>query len=178
MKVILQTERLVLRELTPDDLPFVQTLLFDEEVMRFYPQRYTEEDARQWLERQRDRYARDGHGFWLVAERDSGASVGQVGLVRHLVEGEYVSEIGYLIHRPYWRQGYASEAAAGVRDYAFGVLGRSVVSSMIRPFNHPSRGVARKIGMKPVKLTVFAGLEHLIHRLSRSGTKGDDTIGG
>jgi RimJ/RimL family protein N-acetyltransferase len=167
MKIILETPRLVLREMTPGDLDFLADLLGDPQVMRFYPQDYARADAEAWLGRALDRYARHGHAHWLVLDRAAGHPVGQVGLVRQTVEGVDEDEIGYLIHRPFWRHGYASEAACAVRDHAFGPLGRDHVISLIRPINHPSRGVARKMGMKPIRLTLFGGLEHLVYRVDR-----------
>ncbi len=53
----------------------------------------------------------------------------------------------YLIHRPFWRQGFATEAALGCRDYAFDVLDAPRVICTIRPENTPSLGVALKIGL-------------------------------
>jgi len=167
MKTVLETPRLALREMTPADLDFVASMLGDEEVMRFYPQRYERPDALAWLDRQLARYARDGHGLWLVLARDTGEPVGQVGLLNQLVEGVVLPEVGYLVHRPFWRRGYASEAARAVRDHAFAALGRPFVVSLIRPINAPSQGVARKLGMRPVKLTLFMGLESGLWRVDR-----------
>lgn len=155
--MILETARLRLRELQPADLDFVAEMLADPEVMRFYPKCYAREEAREWLERQRGRYARDGHALWLVEERDRGTPVGQIGLVTQTVAGAPVPEVGYLVHRPYWRRGYASEAARGVRDHAFAAFGYARVVSLIRPENAPSQAVARTLGMRPTAQTVHAG---------------------
>ncbi|MFO0843707.1 MAG: GNAT family N-acetyltransferase [Gemmataceae bacterium] len=168
MKVILETPRLVLRELTPADVDFVASLVQDDETMRFYPQRYTRADAIAWIQRNLERYDRDGHGLWLVQAKDTSQPVGQVGLVRFLVEGVPMSEIGYLIHRSFWRQGYATEAALGVRDHAFHVRNEPFVMAQIRPINTPSQGVARKLGMRPGKLFLNAGLEHVLWRVDRN----------
>jgi RimJ/RimL family protein N-acetyltransferase len=178
MKIILETARLVLREMTLDDLDFMAALLGDRETMRFYPQDYSRADAEAWIRRALDRYARHGHGGWLVLERASGQPVGQVGLIRQQIEGVDEDEIGYLIHRPFWRRGYAGEAARAVRDHAFGTLGRDHVISLVRPINHPSRGVAAKLGMRPVKLTLFGGLEHLVYRVDAGavGVAPDGTV--
>jgi RimJ/RimL family protein N-acetyltransferase len=167
MKIILDTPRLFLREMTTADLDFVQTMLTDPEVMRFYTQRYTLADAQTWLERQLDRYRRDGHALWLVVAKETGQSIGQIGLFNQLIEGEVLPEVGYLVHHPFWRKGYACEAARAVRDHAFGVFGYAYVVSQIRPINRPSQAVARKMGMRPTKLNLFNGLEHVLWRVDR-----------
>jgi len=167
MKTILQTPRLLLRELIPDDLDFVTDMLAHPEVMRYYPKLYSRAEALQWLQRQRKRYADHGHGLWLVLDREAGHPVGQVGLIPQEVEGKIEPEIGYLIHRPFWRRGYATEAALGVRRYAFEERGYENVISLIRPENTPSQGVARKLGMTPAREILFKELRHLVFIVRR-----------
>jgi RimJ/RimL family protein N-acetyltransferase len=171
MTFILETPRLLLRQMTPGDLDFVAALVGDAETMRFYPQSYTRVDAEAWIQRNLDRYARDGHGNWLVLAKDTQQPVGQVGLVRYVIEGVPMPEIGYIIHRPFWRRGYAAEAALAVRDHAFAVRGEPFVVSQIRPINLPSQAVARKLGMRPVKLFLHAGLEHVLWRVDRDAAR-------
>ena len=166
-KVVLETDRLQLRELTASDLPFVAEMVGDAETMRFYPHRFMPLEARRWLQRQLDRYARDGHGLWLVTERESGARVGQVGLAIQLVDGTKEPEIGWLVHRRYWRRGFATEAGRGVRDHAFGSMGLKRVISLIRPENEPSQGVAKKVGMVVERETDFHGYRHLVFGVRR-----------
>lgn len=162
MSVILETRRLRLREMTEDDLGFVAQMLADPEVMRFYPRPLDRNESREWIERQRRRYEDHGHGLWLVEDRESAAPVGQVGLILQEVEGEWEPEIGYLIHRPFWRRGYATEAALGVREHAFAVRGERRVVSLIRPENLPSQAVARRLGMAPEREVRFRGLQHVV----------------
>jgi len=159
---VLETARLAFRELRADDLDFVAAMLSDPEVMRYYPKVYSRDEARGWIERQQERYARDGHGLWLVLDRTGGSPIGQVGLLLQGIEGVDEPEIGYLIHRPFWRRGYATEAACAVRDAAFG-RGLDHCISLIRPENVPSRGVARKVGMTSGREVLFHGLPHLVH---------------
>lgn len=166
-KIVLVTPRLILRELEAGDLDFVASMLADEEVMRFYPQIYQRTDAEAWLNRQRMRYQRDGHALWLVVDRRSNEPLGQVGLITQLIEGVPTREIGYLVNRPHWRRGIATEAAQAVRDHAFAAQDLPCVVAQIRPMNWPSRGVAAKLGMREVKLNLHGGLEHILHRFDR-----------
>lgn len=169
MKTILETSRLVLREMSLDDLDFIASLLAHPEVMRFWPQCYSRDEAEAWIRRQQDRYAQHGHGYWLVLDRKTGEPRGQVGLLPQTIDDVLETEIGYMIHCSYWRHGLATEAAAACRDYAFGVLQRPRVVSQIRPENLPSQGVARKIGLLPGPQRLFKGLEHIVFSLSRDG---------
>jgi RimJ/RimL family protein N-acetyltransferase len=166
-RTVLETGRLVLRELTPGDLPFVAAMLGDARTMRFYPWTCTPLEARAWLQKQVDRYQRDGHGLWLVLDRESGEKVGQVGLAWQDVEGRRLPEIGWLVRRAWWRRGIATEAAIGVRVHAFTERGLDRVISLIRPVNEPSQGVALKIGMRPEREVDFHGYRHIEFAVTR-----------
>ncbi len=161
-RTVLETERLVLRELVAGDLDFVATMLADPQVMRFFPKRLSRDESASWIRRQQDRYASHGHGFWLTLDRASGEPVGQAGVIRTEVDGREQPALGYIMHRPFWRRGFASEVAAASRDWAFDRLGEPQVITLIRPENLPSLGVARKIGMRIERRTLYFGYEHLV----------------
>ena len=161
--LVLQTSRLVLRKLVPDDLDFVATMLAHPDVNRYYEKQFTRPDAQAWLERQLNRYTNDGHGLWLVLERATSEPVGQVGLLLQDVGGRRQPEIGWLLHRPYWGRGYATEAAAGTRDLARSRWGYGRLISLIRPVNLPSQRVAERIGMRPGPRVEFHGFEHIAY---------------
>jgi RimJ/RimL family protein N-acetyltransferase len=150
------------------DLDFVAAMLADPEVMRYYPKCYSREEAQTWIERQMKRYARHGHGLWLVLDKAADQPVGQVGLLIQQVRGVEEKEVAYLIHRPFWRRGFATEAALACRDYAFRVLGRDRVIALIRPENVPSQAVAQRLGMQPEPDRVcHSGFEHIVFSVSR-----------
>ena len=148
MREILNTRRLSLREMTEDDLGDLREILQDPEVMYAYEHDFSEEDVRAWLSRQQARYRKDGFGLWAVTLRATGEMVGQAGLTWQDCEGEPVLEVGYLLKKRFWHQGYAREAARACRDYAFRVLGAEKVSSCIKTDNFPSIRVAQRNGMR------------------------------
>ncbi len=162
MKPVLETARLVLREMVPQDLDFVAAMLGNPDVARHYERVFTRADAQAWLDRQLHRYANDGHGLWLALERDTGRPVGQIGLAMQEVEGVRRPEIGWLLDRPFWGKGYATEAGAASRDAAFERWGYPQVISLIRPENEPSRRVAERLGMRAGPRVAFHGFEHIM----------------
>ena len=162
MKTILETKRLVLREMTAGDLEVIAEMLAHPEVMRYWPRCYTSEEAADWIDRQQQRYRRDGVGYWLAIDKSLNQSVGQAGLLRLQVDGKDELAIGYIMRRAFWRQGYATEAARGAAAYGFGPLRSSRVITLIRPENIPSIGVARKLGMTVEKTVWHADFEHTL----------------
>ena len=102
--IVFQTDRLILREMTGEDLRDLAEMLLDPEVMYAYEHAFSTAEVLEWLERQRSRYRRDGFGLWALELRESGEMVGQAGLTWQPCEGETVLEIGY---RPLLRSGRA-----------------------------------------------------------------------
>jgi RimJ/RimL family protein N-acetyltransferase len=163
MKLILETPRLLVRELSHDDLDEVAAMLTDPEVMRFWPRPFTREESVEWIGRQRERYETHGFGYWLAVEKSTGQAVGQVGVLPRVLDGVDEVDVGYIIRRSRWREGFASEGAAACRDHVFDTLGRPRVLCLVRPENAPSLGVARKIGLKTAgRIIVHAGFDHLV----------------
>jgi [ribosomal protein S5]-alanine N-acetyltransferase len=170
MKSILETPRLILREMSLADLDFIAAMLAHPEVMHYWPKCYNREEASDWIGRQQKRYATDGVGYWLALDKTSGQPVGQAGLLILRVDGVQEIGLGYIMHRPFWRRGFASEAATGSLDYAFEKLGRKRVIALVRPENFPSRGLAVKLGMKVEKSTPHADYLHLVFVSLRSAS--------
>jgi RimJ/RimL family protein N-acetyltransferase len=143
----LTTDRLDLREMTRDDLPSLRAILQDEETMVAYEGAFDDEMVDTWLDRMLERYETPGHGFMAVLLRETSEMVGQCGLTVQHILGEDVTEVGYLFNRAHWHHGYAAEAAAACRDYAFDVLGEDRVWAQIRDTNLASMNVAIRLGM-------------------------------
>ena len=146
--MILETRRLLLREMDEGDLPGLRRILQDPEAMYAYEHAFSEEEVQNWLANQRRRYREDGFGLWAAVLKETGEMIGQCGVTLQGWEGSLVPEVGYLFQRDCWHRGYATEAAAACRDYAFCVLGFPEVFSIIRDTNLPSQRVARRGGME------------------------------
>lgn len=151
MKKILETARLVLREMNMDDYGALYEVLADPSIMQHYPYTFDEERVRGWIQRNMDRYERDGFGLWAVCLKDSGEMIGDCGLTLQNIEGEMLPEIGYHIRADMQRKGYAKEAAAAVREWAFANTSYPALYSYCKYTNLGSIKTAESIGMKFLK---------------------------
>lgn len=167
--VTLETERLLLREMAPSDLDSLHEVLSDAEAMRFYPEPFDRSMSQAWIERNIQRYAKDGFGLWALILRRSGELVGDCGLVLQSVEGEKVVEIGYHVRRDLWGQGLATEAARACCDYGFNQLGCTKLISLIHPDNTSSQRVAQKLGMSLRQTTEWQNKPVHIYEIERGG---------
>ena len=143
----LETERLLLREMTQADYPALAEIMQDREAMFAYEHAFSDEETQAWLNRILARYRTDGFGLWAVGLKTSGEMIGQCGLTRQDVSGREVLEIGYLFQRKHWKQGYAIEAARACKAYAFDMLHANEVYSIVRDNNVASMNVAIRNGM-------------------------------
>ena len=146
--MIFETERLVLREMNQDDYRDLAEILQNSNVMYAYEHDFTDMDVQIWLDRQRKRYETYGFGLWAVILKNTKEMIGQVGLTLQPYKDTEVLEIGYLLKEKFWHYGYAREAAAGCKKYAFEVLKQDKVCSVIKVDNTSSIRVAESIGMR------------------------------
>lgn len=101
-----------------------------------------------WMRRNLEHQARYGYGLFSVILRANGLLIGNCGLEQMEVEGGRAAELGYDFRSDHWNQGFATEAAMAVRDYAFRTLALPHLVSLIRLGNEASRRVAEKVGMR------------------------------
>ena len=139
------TPRLVLRDMTQDDFDALVAILTDAETMQYYPRPYDEKGVQRWIDWTLDNYAKHGFGLWAVTL--NGQFIGDCGITMQPIDGQWLPEIGYHIHRDHWRRGYASEAAAACIRVAFGQFGFPAVYSYMNAANEPSWRTAMKNGM-------------------------------
>ena len=147
--IILETERLVLRRLLPDDLDRLFELYRDPEIRRYFPEgTLTYEATKEELE-----WFLNGHpehpelGLWATIHKETGQFIGRCGLLPWTIHGRAEVEVAYLLAKEYWGQGLATEAAQAIVDYAFDRLHLTRLICMIYAENQASIGVATRIGM-------------------------------
>lgn len=174
--MILETNRLRLRELTWSDYEALRMILCDDEVMYAYNGAFSETEIKVWLERQLKRYMEYGFGLWAVIQKGSGEMIGQCGLTMQPWKERQLLEVGYLFRKDFWHQGFATEAARGCMSYAYDKLGADEIFSIIRDTNLPSRKVAIRNDMEIVDHWVkhYRGMDmpHLLYRGRRVDTSG------
>ncbi len=161
---VFTTERLTIREILPTDYDFIQSMLDNTEVMEHFPTSIADGGAHEWMNRQYSRYAAYGHGMWTLERTSDGEPIGQAGLMRRELSGVEEIEIAYLLHRPFWGKGYATEAARGCVKYGLEVLRGKRIFALISAANLPSRAVADRLGMTHIGETEHHGIEHMIYR--------------
>jgi RimJ/RimL family protein N-acetyltransferase len=148
MKIILETERLLLVEFTPDDATFIIELLNSEGWLKYVGNRNinTTEDAIKYLQNGAIKnYSENGFGFWKVVLKNELIPIGMCGLVKreHL---EHV-DIGFAFLPQYFGKGYAYEAAAPTLQFGFD-KGFKNISAITIPDNLKSIALIEKLGLK------------------------------
>jgi ribosomal-protein-alanine N-acetyltransferase len=146
---IIETPRLLLRQMQPHDLDALLQIFGDPQVMAAFGELpFDHHQMNGWLSRNLAHQKEHGYGLFAVVGRASGLLIGDCGLEWIELAGERTAELGYDFRSDVWNQGFATEAAGAVRDYAFATIGLPRLVSLIRVGNLPSRRVAEKIGMR------------------------------
>lgn len=174
---VLETERLYLRRLDASDLAYLVQIHQDPQVARYIGAGHPRPPAEteRWFEDVQESYRRANLGQLAVVRKLDDACIGRCGLSDAVIErrprpGELLRgwffsrhappeadvrllpELGYTFGREHWGQGYATEAAGAVYDYARTKRGFPEIMSVIHRDNYGSKGVVRKFGVHYVDL--------------------------
>lgn len=149
--MIIETQRLRLREYRTEDFEALLEILSDAETMQHYPKPYDAYGTRRWIQWNLDNYQRYGFGLWAIELKETGRFIGDCGLTMQNIDGQQLPEIGYHIHKSHWRKGYAGEAARAVRDWAFENTDFDCLYSYMNASNRASSATAVSAGMAKIK---------------------------
>jgi len=147
---MIETERLILREMQETDYEALYAVLADSDIMMHYPYTFDEARVRGWITKNIERYQIFGFGLWAVVLKETGKMIGDCGLTMQLIDGQIKPEIGYHIRKDQQRKGYASEAARACRDWTFEHTPFKVIYSYMKYTNVGSYSTALANGMHQV----------------------------
>ncbi|MFP7492513.1 GNAT family N-acetyltransferase [Terribacillus saccharophilus] len=165
-----ESARLFIRPYTSEDIPFLESLVSDPEVVRYIGngRPRTKEGARLFFNWNLS-HTKDNQllGLQVLVEKDSGKKIGHAGLIPQEVDGVTELEVGYWIAKDYWGMGFATEAASAFRDIAFDQFSAEHVIALIYPDNTASCRVAEKIGMEVWKTIERHNKDVLVYKLNK-----------
>ena len=142
MKVILKTNRLLLREITNDDFPMLKKVIRDNN-----GNPYEDEYVWKWLNWCKESYKKDHFGLWAVIYKENNEMIGNCGVSMQFIDDEWRPEIGYHLRKDYHQQGIGKEMTRAVKDYFFSHYDYDEVFSYLDQNNVPSEKTAIANGM-------------------------------
>jgi RimJ/RimL family protein N-acetyltransferase len=162
----LETQRLVLKWLEPEDIELLVDLDSDPEVMKFItdgkPQ--TKEHYEKRIPELLKYMAQNpGLGLWTAYLKGTDEFMGWY-ILKHLPDNGEV-EVGFRIKKKFWGTGYSTEAGKALLKHGFGTLGLKKVAAIVRPDNFASQAVIKKIGLQEKGTGTWYGIECLYFEL-------------
>jgi RimJ/RimL family protein N-acetyltransferase len=174
----LETARLQLRQWQPQDYAPFAAMCADPDVMAYFPNVLTVEESDDKVDDARQKLTDQGWGFWAVEVKAGRAFAGGVGLNEPPYELPFspCMEIGWHLAKPFWGQGYATEAGRAALEFAFNTLNLSEVVSFTSVLNLRSQAVMRRLGMRDVQQNFEHPLvpegdrlrEHVLYKICRA----------
>lgn len=148
MGKIIESERLVLQRLKQEDFDAIAVFLKDPEVMYAWGHGFSDEEVHEWLDKNLKRYEDDGYAFFLAVNKQTGKPVGVTGIIHNEINGKQRWEIGYIIDKKFWKQGYAKEGSKACLEHAFREMAPDEMVFQMRTDNIASQKVAESLGAK------------------------------
>lgn len=147
MGIQLETERLILREHSNQDFEDLYKILADPITMQFWPEPFSEKKVEDWIQRQISNYS-TGLGRLAVILKKEDRLIGDCGLLQIEIDGTLENDLGYIVDKEFWGQGFATEAAQSCLNYGKEVLGLERIIANMEDKHLASRAVAEKLGFK------------------------------
>ena len=167
--MVIETNRLILREMNLDDFESLKSIISDPINMKYYESPYDDNGVLRWINWNLDNYKTYGFGLFAVILKETGQMIGDCGVTMQFINHKIRPEIGYHIHLDYHNQGYATEAAIAVKKYIFENTTFKELYTYTTKENLPSQKVAIKNGMSFVE-EYIDGNEHLVvYKIEKDG---------
>lgn len=146
---VLETQRLLLTEMTEAEIDINGQLRNDLDAMRFLdrPRAATPEQRRALFDQVKEMEARGEGLLWCIYLKENQQFIGTIGFFR-TNHGSNYSEIGYMLFPAYWQKGFMTEAATRILQFAFDSLRFHRIEANINPGNEASRALLLKLGFR------------------------------
>jgi len=142
------------------------------EVMYAWEHGFHKRQVKTWINKQLDRYKKDGYGYFAVILTDTDRLIGQAGFFKSEIDGKEVTEIGFIFDNSVWGKGFCTEAVKACVELAFEKYNVDKLYCTIRPENNASMKVAERLGMimegEYIKIYDEKEMRHLIYTLTKS----------
>ena len=165
--MIIETQRLILRELTQDDFDDLYSLISNPITMSHYEKPYDLDGCRRWLDWCINSYKKNGFGLWAMILKENNQFIGDCGLSIQNIDGVLLPEVGYHIKHEYWRNGYGKEAGKAVVNWAFKNTKYESLYSYMTKDNIASYSTAISLGMKKIKEYKSGNEELLVYKINK-----------
>lgn len=186
MKKFIETKRLILRQWKESDRDTFAEINAAKENLPFFPRTYSTSESNQIVDKTIEYIEENGFGLFAVEIKQTGEFIGFTGLYQPTYKTPFTpcTEIGWRLHKNFWRKGYATEAAKGALGFAFNQLKFEEIVSFTASLNIPSIKVMERIGMTRDELGDFDHpnvpdghilKRHVLYRLQLNQFRGDKT---
>jgi ribosomal-protein-alanine N-acetyltransferase len=142
----LESDHLILREYSPDDLESFERILRNRNVIKYLPRTdpWSSDVIEKWLLSAKDHWLEEGFGWWILEDKSDQNTIGWCGLRKLKDTGEV--EVLYLLSEEYWGRGLATEAAMMSIQFGFQEAGLSEIIGLVIEENIGSKRVLEKSG--------------------------------
>jgi ribosomal-protein-alanine N-acetyltransferase len=165
--IIVETERLSIRQITNEDAINLTKVLADPIVMQYSTVGvHTEEQVYDYIANCKNQYDLNGYGHWAIYNSITNEFVGVCGLNKHEVDTDDVIHINYRLASDQQGKGYAVESTFGVLNFAKNTLKLKVIHALIDSANISSVKVVDRTGFQFIKSAVFRGFKVDIYQVA------------
>ena len=165
---MIESKRLIIRPYNIDDVKLAFDLFHDKDVMAFIPYGADKsiEDTQIRIDKYISHYHTFGFGKYVLIEKSNNELIGDCGI--STIENTGINELGYRIKKSFWNQGYATEAAKAVINYAFTTLKFKTLHAIVEKGNKKSIHIlVDKLGFKHENAIYCYGIDFDLYRFGQ-----------
>lgn len=170
----IETERLLLRRFSLADVDEIHAIYCKYDVMQYAGGIRTRGQVENYIEKMLKSWEKNQFGMWAIAWKNEDIIIGDAGLC--FLEKTSEIEVGYVLDKPYWNLGVATEVTKASLRYGFEVLNLDKIVAVANPKNFASRRVMEKVGMTYEKDAFYYNSDVVYYSISKSDCSSDGSL--